>query len=306
MSDVVLKVPAGGVAAWNATTSAKKLPMIAQWRNAVCARTSTLTSTQRLVALAMALYSDPDGTRCHPSTESLAAATALTTRSVGSALTGIERAGFATRQMMKGRGQAWRWTLWTLCIPEDAEPNSLPRRKGSETGSTPFGEGVETDDTKVRKLVPKGVETRSADLERAPRKSDLEVKAISQPTVGRHDEHFEEVLAAYPRREGKEKARKSYIRQKLDPLAPLIIEKIVERTKGDPGWREKQFIPHLSTYINQRRWEDEWKPATASKPGITASFRDKTYVCTPFEQMAPEYQAAITEAEAAAAAQGRN
>jgi hypothetical protein len=191
-------------------------------------------------------------------------------------------------------------------MPEGAEPSSLPRRKGAETGSAPLSEGQETDDTKVRKLVPKGVEPRSSDLERAPRKRDLEVKAISQPTVGRHDEHFEEVLAAYPRREGKEKARKSYIRQKLDPLAPLIIEKIIERTKGDPGWREKQFIPHLSTYISQRRWDDEWKPAATSKPGIAASFKGKTYVSTPVEQMAPEFREAIAAAEAAAPAQGQN
>nr|WP_139202415.1 hypothetical protein [Frateuria terrea] len=82
-----------------------------------------------------------------------------------SSLTAIEEAGFARRQMMKGKGQAWRWTMWTLLLPEGAERLSLPKRKGEEADSAPLGEGMESDDTKVRNVVPKGEERRSTDFD---------------------------------------------------------------------------------------------------------------------------------------------
>lgn len=142
------------------------LPLIVRWRNAVCYEGSPLTSTQRHVALTLSLYADATGRNCYPSGDALAAATGLSVRAVRDALKEIEGHGFACRRLMKRSGQAWKWTLWTLLLPEGEERRSLPRRKGEETDSPPLREGAEADDTKVRNLVPRRGEPRSTDVDR--------------------------------------------------------------------------------------------------------------------------------------------
>lgn len=38
------------------------------------------------------------------------------------------------------------------------------------------------------------------------------------------------------------------------------------RKASDPQWREERYIPHLSTVLRNRRWEDEWKPPKPGQP----------------------------------------
>lgn len=76
-------------------------------------------------------------------------------------------------------------------------------------------------------------------------------------------ERFGAFWTAYPRKEGKAKALKIWQRDKLDSQADQILADIQARL-ADPGqWKgkDKQYIPHGSTYLNNRRWEDEWKPS---------------------------------------------
>jgi len=77
---------------------------------------------------------------------------------------------------------------------------------------------------------------------------------------------FDEIWTAYPRKEGKAEALKTWKREKLDQHADKILADIQARLE-DPGqWKGKdqEFIPYGSTYVNQRRWEDEWKPSTSA------------------------------------------
>ena len=70
---------------------------------------------------------------------------------------------------------------------------------------------------------------------------------------------FDRFWAAYPRKVGKQAARKSWSR--LKPSAELTqrILDAVEYQKGSRQWRENngQFIPNPATWLNQGRWEDE-------------------------------------------------
>jgi hypothetical protein len=70
---------------------------------------------------------------------------------------------------------------------------------------------------------------------------------------------FLEVWATYPRTEGKFAAFKAY--QKIQPgqeLREKIIASIQEHA-ADETWQRDggRYIPHLSTFLNQRRFEDE-------------------------------------------------
>jgi hypothetical protein len=70
---------------------------------------------------------------------------------------------------------------------------------------------------------------------------------------------FERFWSVYPKRKGKEAARKAFA--KLEPddeLLGVMIAAIQQEMKSDQ-WKRNggQYIPYPATWLNQRRWEDE-------------------------------------------------
>ena len=67
---------------------------------------------------------------------------------------------------------------------------------------------------------------------------------------------FEEFWLAYPRKEGKQKARAAFEKVSA-PLATLLAA--LEHQKRSPQWTKDggQFIPHAATWLNGKRWEDQ-------------------------------------------------
>lgn len=68
-----------------------------------------------------------------------------------------------------------------------------------------------------------------------------------------YTEDFESFWKVYPRHESKSQAMKSWKTAKPDLQ---IVLKAVEVQKKGEQW-QKNIIPHASTWLNQRRWEDE-------------------------------------------------
>ena len=70
---------------------------------------------------------------------------------------------------------------------------------------------------------------------------------------------FERFWGAYPRKVNKKKAFEAW--QKLNGESPSVEEllKILEGQKKNKDWVKDggRFIPHPSTWLNGRRWEDE-------------------------------------------------
>ena len=76
---------------------------------------------------------------------------------------------------------------------------------------------------------------------------------------------------AYPRKTNKKLAQSAF-RSSVKDLETLnaIITNIQERIEvGDWELRNKGFIPHPTTYLNGKRWEDEVVPRVAQKPNST-------------------------------------
>lgn len=70
---------------------------------------------------------------------------------------------------------------------------------------------------------------------------------------------FDRFWAIYPKKVGKESARKAFERaRKKAPLASLLTA--VERQKCSSQWSRDngQYIPNPATWLNQGRWEDEF------------------------------------------------
>lgn len=68
---------------------------------------------------------------------------------------------------------------------------------------------------------------------------------------------FDRFWAAYPKKVGKQAARKAFERIKGVPVEKMI--QAVEYQRSTEQWRKNngQFIPHPATWLNQGRWEDE-------------------------------------------------
>lgn len=84
--------------------------------------------------------------------------------------------------------------------------------------------------------------------------------------AGDQEGRFAEFWTCYPRKEAKPAARKAWGRHRLERLADRIIGDVQARI-ADPGqWTDRKFIPLPASYLNGRRWEDEWQPAAGKRP----------------------------------------
>ena len=70
---------------------------------------------------------------------------------------------------------------------------------------------------------------------------------------------FDRFWAAYPKKVGKEKARRAF--EKVHPTEDQLVrmlEAITEQSRvyswSKATWK---YIPHPATWLNQKRWEDE-------------------------------------------------
>lgn len=82
---------------------------------------------------------------------------------------------------------------------------------------------------------------------------------------------FDVFWKAYPKKVGKDDARKSFDKRKPDAALVIAILRAVEQQKSSPGWLKDggQYIPNPATWLNQGRWQDEGQQA-GSAQGIFA------------------------------------
>ena len=95
----------------------------------------------------------------------------------------------------------------------------------------------------------------SEEEEEAETETESKSEAKSNPNTSRASA-FDAFWKAYPKKTGKEAARKSFARAKADigtMLSALEVQKQSEQWTKNNG----QFIPNPTTWLNQGRWEDE-------------------------------------------------
>ena len=78
---------------------------------------------------------------------------------------------------------------------------------------------------------------------------------------------FEYFWSFYPRKENKLQARKAWAKLRPAPNSMLLeaIRTWIEAAELSEQWRERRFIPHPSTFINQRRWESDPPPVSRQR-----------------------------------------
>jgi hypothetical protein len=81
---------------------------------------------------------------------------------------------------------------------------------------------------------------------------------------------FNEFWAAYPKKVGKEAARKSWKKVKLTAELHSKIMSAIEDAKKSAQWHRDngQYIPNPATWLNQGRWDDELEEVNNNGNGI--------------------------------------
>lgn len=81
------------------------------------------------------------------------------------------------------------------------------------------------------------------------------IERLTTPVV--IDELFTAFYQAYPRKVGKPNALKAWKKFKVDAELAVKIMASLDAHKQTKQWRDKQYIPHPATWLNQERWNDE-------------------------------------------------
>ncbi len=90
------------------------------------------------------------------------------------------------------------------------------------------------------------------------------------PHLGGVSFEFEKFWTEYPKKIAKQAAWKAWQRSNLDNETQSIIQALIHQKPALEA-KEERFIPHASTWLNQRRWEDDIKHYTISESSNKAS-----------------------------------
>lgn len=72
-------------------------------------------------------------------------------------------------------------------------------------------------------------------------------------------ENFKAFWSVYPKKAGKDAAKKAFAKRKFDELAFVKVMEALNEQRFSEQWKKDggQFIPHPATWLNQGRWMDE-------------------------------------------------
>lgn len=198
--------------------------------------------TELLALLALADFADDDG-NSFPSVGTLARKCRLQPRRMNYILASLEESGEVEIRKNKGR-------LGTNLYKIRLLSQGVHSNAGVQSSA-----GVQSD-------AGRGCTPVREPLHSSAPKPSLTIKEPSKRQK-LHSEHFDVFYAAYPRKVGKTQAIKAFKSAKVDEqLLQVILADIDRRMSGGEWTVEKvQFIPHPSTYLNNRRWEDEVTPS---------------------------------------------
>ena len=153
-------------------------------------------------------------------------------------------------------------------VDRDLENSTAYAENGKKGGKTKSSSQNEPKLTKPNQSEPKRPNKEKEEDKEKDNDKDEEITAASPPTRAKSGD-FDLFWQAYPKKVGKEAARKAFSRVKA-PLESLLTA--IERQKCGNQWTTEngRFIPNPATWLNQGRWEDEvaqTQLGRAAKPG---------------------------------------
>lgn len=184
---------------------------------------------------------DGDGVAWWPaSSAQISAEVGLSEDQVDRALRALRSGGFVESTEHRLGGNYDRTKSWRPLVEESRGVDSAESRNGARgiADRTPRNRGQEP--------------ANSRDVPTSQNQKTEEDKN----TVG---ELFEVAWKAWPRKAGKKGARAKFERLVRDKVgtAEELVEAITAHGAAYEKWVQPQYVPHLTTWLNGERWEDE-------------------------------------------------
>ena len=195
-------------------------------------RPKTAAEKLCLVAIADCIHSEMD--YCWPSVDHLSDMILCSKRNTQYVLKSLEEQGFESVEKIAGRSSRYRLLRGA---------NSAPLK--------PIAQGGAISCTGGRNDIPSN-----------PPKSKVQPSNKEGINKEKGICTFELIWNQYPRKESKARAQTAFLNLKKSEQQELV-DHLPLRIKNQYSTMDKQFIPYLSTFINQRRWRDD--PTTFSQ-----------------------------------------
>ncbi len=207
---------------------------------------SALPVTERMVLLAVVDFiSDKSPRNPFPSVATLTRKTGASERTVQVALGRLEAWGYMTREFRKGTS-----TVYAVTDPRTWKPpqSSHPHPRSI---CTPTPANSAPPPPQILHLTP---------ADSAP---ELVLNYPIEPSAV-VSTGFQAFWSAYPRRVAKADASKAWAKLKPSPALLGDMLGALERQRASEDWQRDggKYIPHPSSWLNGRRWEDETSAAS--------------------------------------------
>lgn len=166
---------------------------------------------------------------------------------------------------MSGR-EAILFPVFKAVVDRDAQKSDAMARNGATGGRASKANASKFKQTEANASKAKPTNNIRHKTEDREHKTEDDIPPKS-PSEG---DAFERFWSVYPRKVGKQSAKRAFERVKV-PLETLVTA--VERQKCSDQWTQNngQFIPHPATWLNQGRWDDEL-PESAGVHRSTGTF----------------------------------
>jgi hypothetical protein len=227
-----------------------------------------IRSTMKFVLVALADFADSRGESCYPGQDTIAAMTGISIRAVKTALDDLEKAGLIERTARRFKGHATTDDYRLFCDPARLSyqgANAAPRKTAQSANGTDQGaneapsQGANDDISDDRIIIGSVNIDPSVD----PNTPGAAVPEADYP------DDFLKFWRAFPRKDGKREALKAWQKLTRDEKAAAIAD-VPPRCANNWAGRETEKIPHASTYLNQKRWEDDIAPNRIATPARVA------------------------------------
>lgn len=229
--------------------------------------------TQKSVLISLADNANDQGV-CWPSIPTISRRTCFSERAVQNAIKWLECYRLLKADRSNGRHTSYTLTPrdYLMETPAADAPAQQMRGRRKVTGAadapTPAGNaGVPPQQVRQPpQQVPSNRKEPSGEPSENRQGAPAKKAKAGKPTTG-----FDALWAIYPRKVAKADAEKAF--RKLAPDAALLEVLLAAATAQAawPKWRENggEFVPHLSTWLNGKRWEDQPPTAPAEATGQT-------------------------------------
>ncbi len=221
-------------------------------------------------------HHDPDGEKAFPSITRCQAITGWTRPTVVAAIKDCEELTWIKRADKEARKKSRLHSIYEIDVPtmELKEFNALIEYRISKGDFTIEAGSYSLLDTGKESLLATGKENEPASADSLVKNIYPNIKPVLElepkdlkPYIAL--EAFKCFWADYPNKNSKAQALKIWMR--LNPSPQLYNEIIMALAvhKRRPQWVKDggDFVPHASTWLNQRRWEDEVTPTGGSSNG---------------------------------------